>query len=81
MIKPSPRAPRRDNPLLRRLASSLLIASVGVAIGFGYAQYSLTPEEMATRLPGLYASLGAAVAILGARLGGLLLRIVRDLFG
>lgn len=63
--------------VLRRLIQALLIAAIGVAGGFAYAQFSLSPAQLSTRLPGLYASMGAAIAILGVRLLNLVYRIFR----
>jgi uncharacterized membrane protein YidH (DUF202 family) len=66
----------------RRLTSALLAASAGAAIGYGYAHWQLPPEVLARGgvLPGMFASVGAAVGVVLLRVGEIALGMYRDYF-
>ncbi|MEL6186608.1 MAG: hypothetical protein AAFU79_18470 [Myxococcota bacterium] len=62
--------------LRRRVLGTLFPAAVGCLAGFQYARATLPAEEGG--LLGMYATAGAAVAILAVRLGGILWMIIQD---
>ena len=60
-----------------QLATAIVAASGGSALGFAYARYEL--GDAATRgLTAMYASFGAVAALMVVRLGLLMYRIVTD---
>ena len=71
---------RRANTLWTTLSTSLGGAAAGAAGGWLYAKYGLPPEvlEKQSYLVGMYASVGAAIGLIGMRVGLLALQVVRD---
>jgi len=65
-----------------RFLGSLTPAMIGAGLGFSYARYTIPPEAIETStLPGMYACMGAVIAILSLR-GFALLRVMYlDFFG
>ena len=64
----------------RRILGTLAPAAVGCFAGYLYGENFADPDlSEKVGLPGLYATLGAASALMIVRLGGLLWMIVRDL--
>ena len=55
---------------------------IGAGLGFVYARETMTAEALEkSSLPGMYACMGAVIAILVVRLGGLMRLMFNDFFG
>lgn len=65
-----------------RFIGSLTPAMIGAGLGFAYARYSMTPEALeSSSMPGMYAGMGAVIAILGLRVFSLLRLMFSEFFG
>ncbi len=68
--------------LRARVLRTLSPAMIGAGAGYLYAQRTLSPEQLGgSSLPAMYATLGAAVVLLGFRLFTLLRTMFGDFFG
>lgn len=65
-------------PLSRRIAISFVVAAIGAAAGFFYAQQTIPAEKVRTLAP-MYATAGALIGILVLRLTALIRMILSDL--
>ena len=73
------KAGRPRGALLQRLATTLLAAATGAVLGNFYAAATLAPAVLARKnIPGMYATAGALIAVLGMRLIGVLLIVWRE---
>lgn len=66
--------------LRRRVLGTLAPAALGCALGFYYAQ-AFVPEAASQNLYGMYATIGAVIAIMTVRVGSILWMIVADFLG
>lgn len=64
--------------LHRRFISAVLAASIGAVAGYLYSQVDLPPELRSGSFAGMYATAGAAIAVLAVRLFSLGKSIVQD---
>lgn len=65
-----------------RFLNSMTPAMIGAGLGFAYARYTIDAEALATsKLPGMYACMGAVIAILALRGAALLRLMFVDFFG
>ena len=62
----------------RRFATTLMAAALGAYGGFLYCQQALPDGDGRDALQGLYASAGAAFAVLGFRVASIALALWRD---
>jgi len=75
---------KRGAPLTMRdrLIGSLTPAMIGAGLGFVYARETMGPEAVeGSALPGMYACMGAVIAILVIRVAGLVRMMFSDYFG
>lgn len=76
------RKPGQPLTLKDRLIGSLTPAMIGAGLGFAYARETMGAEAVeGSSLPGMYACMGAVIAILAVRVGGLLKVMYSDFFG
>lgn len=65
-----------------RLIGSLTPAMIGAGLGFVYARETMDPAALeGSSLPGMYACMGAVIAILAVRVLGLFRLMFSDFFG
>lgn len=64
-----------------RFIGSLTPAMIGAGLGFAYARYTMGEAVEGSSMPGMYAGMGAVIAILALRVFGLFRLMFRDFFG
>ncbi len=68
------------SPVRAKIVQSVLLAAVGVGVGYYYAKLTLPPEQLErTSLPGMYAAMGAVTAILTMRVLTIAAMMVKEL--
>ena len=76
------RAGARPKTWRRRIFSSVTPAVLGMAAGYSYAFYTLDEKLLTgSRVPAMYACMGAVVGVLTLRLGTLFWIIIKDFSG
>ncbi len=67
--------------LWKRIATTVVVATVGAVAGLLYSKFFLSIGDEAGRLDGMYGTLGAVIAVLSVRVAAVVRTILTDYFG